>query len=289
MTMVGDAYAGPIVEELGRRSYDPRRCSPSAPGAGNQPEEPAGPARAPAEHHGDQRVRICRRPATWASAQPCAAATPDTFTFREGGMVLAEDYSWFLQPGEAEVGWSARTGRIPLGYFNDRDATIKTFPEVDGIRVVISGDRAALEPDGTLRLFGRDSWWSTPAARRCSSRRSRRCCAVTGCGPTPWWSAGQFALGPGGGGRRRAASRCPCRVRCAARLVRRAHGESSRCPRVLIVDKVRAPRQRQGRLPVGQGDQPPRNSRPRSEMTQRVIDCLVNVHFGGRPKCSRSS
>lgn len=81
----------------------------------------------------------------------------DTFTLREGGLVLSEDYTRFLRPGEAEVGWVAREGRIPLGYFNDPDATRKTFPEIDGKRVVISGDRAALEPDGTLRLFGRDS------------------------------------------------------------------------------------------------------------------------------------
>ena len=55
------------------------------------------------------------------------------------------------------MGWAAREGRIPLGYFNDPDATRKTFPVVDGKRVVISGDRAALEADGTLRLYGRDS------------------------------------------------------------------------------------------------------------------------------------
>ena len=81
----------------------------------------------------------------------------DTFTLREGGLVLSEDYSHFLAPGEHEVGWAAREGRIPLGYFNDPDATRKTFPEVDGKRVVISGDRGALEADGTLRLYGRDS------------------------------------------------------------------------------------------------------------------------------------
>jgi acyl-CoA synthetase (AMP-forming)/AMP-acid ligase II len=44
-----------------------------------------------------------------------------------------------------------------LGYVDDPDATRKTCPEIDGKRVVISGDRAGLEPDGTLRLFGRDS------------------------------------------------------------------------------------------------------------------------------------
>jgi fatty-acyl-CoA synthase len=51
----------------------------------------------------------------------------------------------------------ARTGRIPLGYFEDSVATGKTFPQVAGTRVVISGDRAAIDADGTLRLFGRDS------------------------------------------------------------------------------------------------------------------------------------
>jgi acyl-CoA synthetase (AMP-forming)/AMP-acid ligase II len=71
--------------------------------------------------------------------------------------VVSEDLTRFLSPGDAEVGWVVRTGRIPLGYFDDFDATLKTFPVVEGRRVVVSGDRASLEPDGTLRLFGRDS------------------------------------------------------------------------------------------------------------------------------------
>jgi acyl-CoA synthetase (AMP-forming)/AMP-acid ligase II len=81
----------------------------------------------------------------------------DTFVFREGGLVVSEDYSRFLEPGDKEIGWVARSGRIPLGYLDDPDATRKTFPVVEGQRVVISGDRASLEEDGTLRLFGRDS------------------------------------------------------------------------------------------------------------------------------------
>jgi acyl-CoA synthetase (AMP-forming)/AMP-acid ligase II len=36
-------------------------------------------------------------------------------------------------------------------------ATRKTFPVVEGQRVVISGDRGSLASDGTMRLFGRDS------------------------------------------------------------------------------------------------------------------------------------
>jgi fatty-acyl-CoA synthase len=81
----------------------------------------------------------------------------DTFVLREGALVLSEDYTRFLAPGEDEVGFVARAGRIPLGYFDDEAATRKTFPVVDGQRVVISGDRGSLADDGTLRLFGRDS------------------------------------------------------------------------------------------------------------------------------------
>ena len=81
----------------------------------------------------------------------------ETFHLREGGAVVSEDRSRFLQPGDPEIGWVARSGRIPLGYFNDADATERTFPEIDGKRVVIPGDRASIESDGTLRLYGRDS------------------------------------------------------------------------------------------------------------------------------------
>ena len=157
MTMVGDAYAAPLVAELRRGQYDlsslygigtggaatnlkyQRALLELLPqitlinGYGSSETGNMGFGRS----HGDTRT--------------------DTFTLREGGLVLSEDYSHFLAPGEQEVGWAAREGRIPLGYFNDPDATHKTFPEVAGKRVVISGDRAGLESDGTLRLFGRDS------------------------------------------------------------------------------------------------------------------------------------
>jgi len=157
MTMVGDAYAGPLVAELRRGNYDLSSLAAIGTGgaATNLKYQHALLALLPqltlingygssetgnmgfGNSHGDTRT--------------------DTFTLREGGLVLSEDYSHFLAPGEQEVGWAAREGRIPLGYFNDPDATRKTFPEVDGQRVVISGDRAALEADGTMRLYGRDS------------------------------------------------------------------------------------------------------------------------------------
>lgn len=157
MTMVGDAYAGPLVEELRSGAYD--LSSMYAIGTGGAATNPkhqqallellpqitlingygsseTGNVGFGRSQHGDQK---------------------DTFVLREGALVLSEDYGRFLQSGEQEVGFVARGGRIPLGYFDDEAATRKTFPVVEGQRVVISGDRGSLAPDGSLQLFGRDS------------------------------------------------------------------------------------------------------------------------------------
>jgi 3-oxocholest-4-en-26-oate---CoA ligase len=158
MTMVGDAYAAPIVEELGHRDYDLSSLFAIGTGgaATNLKHQQALLEYLPqitlingygSSETGNMGFGHSQR----------GGAHSDTFAFRTGGLVLSEDYERFLEPGEPEVGWVARTGRIPLGYFDDSAATAKTFPQVQGQRVVISGDRAAVEADGTLRLFGRDS------------------------------------------------------------------------------------------------------------------------------------
>jgi acyl-CoA synthetase (AMP-forming)/AMP-acid ligase II len=157
MTMVGDAYAAPLVEELKRGSYD--LSSLLAIGTGGAATNPkfqralleAMPQITLINGYGSSET------GNMAFGHSQHGQQRETFQLREGGLVLSDDYSRFVKPGDPEVGWVARAGRIPLGYFHDEQATRKTFPEVDGQRVVISGDRASIEPDGTLRLFGRDS------------------------------------------------------------------------------------------------------------------------------------
>jgi 3-oxocholest-4-en-26-oate---CoA ligase len=157
ITMVGDAYAGPLVEELRRGSYD--LSSMFAIGTGGAATNPK-----------YQRALLELLPQItlingYGSSETGnvgfgrsqCGSEKDTFELREGALVVSEDYSRFLQPGENEIGFVARAGRIPLGYFDDEAATRQTFPVVDGRRVVISGDRGSLASDGTLRLFGRDS------------------------------------------------------------------------------------------------------------------------------------
>jgi fatty-acyl-CoA synthase len=72
-------------------------------------------------------------------------------------VVLSADLGRRLSPGEAEVGWLAQTGRVPLGYLGDEAKTEATFPLVDGVRHAVAGDRARLRPDGSIELHGRDS------------------------------------------------------------------------------------------------------------------------------------
>ncbi len=157
MTMVGDAYAGPLVAELQRGRYDLSSLATiGTGGAATNPKYQEAllellPQLTLINGYGSSET------GNMGFGHSRSDIRTDTFTLREGGLVLAEDYSRFLRPGEQEVGWVAREGRIPLGYFDDPEATGKTFPVIDGKRVVISGDRASLESDGTLRLYGRDS------------------------------------------------------------------------------------------------------------------------------------
>jgi 3-oxocholest-4-en-26-oate---CoA ligase len=157
MTMVGDAYAGPLVEELRNGSYD--LSSMYAIGTGGAATNPKHqqallellPQITLINGYGSSET------GNVGFGRSQRGEQKDTFVLREGALVLSEDYGRFLESGEQEVGFVARGGRIPLGYFDDEAATRKTFPVVEGQRVVISGDRGSLAPDGTLQLFGRDS------------------------------------------------------------------------------------------------------------------------------------
>ncbi|MAT93064.1 MAG: AMP-binding protein [Halioglobus sp.] len=60
-----------------------------------------------------------------------------------------------VKPGE--TGIFARSGHIPVGYYNDPVKTAKTFVEVDGKMWLLTGDEARLEEDGSITVYGRGS------------------------------------------------------------------------------------------------------------------------------------
>jgi acyl-CoA synthetase (AMP-forming)/AMP-acid ligase II len=46
---------------------------------------------------------------------------------------------------------------VALGYYNDPEKTAATFPVIDGVRYIVTGDHATVEADGTVQVLGRGS------------------------------------------------------------------------------------------------------------------------------------
>lgn len=157
LTIVGDAYAAPLVRELRRRTYDlPTLYGIGTGGAAINPVHKQAllellPNVFLVEGYGSSET------GGMGFGRSTRGAEAETFAPMPGGTAISNDRTRFLRPGEDEVGWAARVGRVPLGYFGDRAATERTFPEIDGQRMAVPGDRVTVDEDGTIRLLGRDS------------------------------------------------------------------------------------------------------------------------------------
>ena len=82
---------------------------------------------------------------------------PTRFAPSKTAAVLDDTLTRALAVGDPEIGWLAQGGRIPRGYLGDEAKTRATFPEIDGDRWAVAGDRAAWRADGTIELHGRES------------------------------------------------------------------------------------------------------------------------------------
>ncbi len=74
-----------------------------------------------------------------------------------GETVVLDEHLQPVEPGSGVIGKIARTGDIPIGYYNDPQKTAEVFITVDGRRYVMPGDFATIESDGTITLLGRGS------------------------------------------------------------------------------------------------------------------------------------
>jgi fatty-acyl-CoA synthase len=159
MQIVGDAFARPLLDELARRDYalDSLGMLVSGGAILTAAIKDELLARLP-------KVRIVDTLGSSESgaqgAQISVAgekAKSGDFALSPSNVVLSEDLSRVLAPGDPERGWLARAGRVPLGYLGDAAKSARTFPVVDGVRYAVPGDRASVAADGTLHLYGRDS------------------------------------------------------------------------------------------------------------------------------------
>ena len=157
--IVGDAFGRPVLDELDRRARDLSSLTLLISGGAalSAPVKEALLERLPS-------VAIMDGLGSSESGQQASQVTTlgrpistGTFTPGTGMTILSEDLSVILGPGEAEQGWLAQQGRVPLGYLGDADKTARTFPTIDGVRYSVPGDRARLTADGLLELHGRDS------------------------------------------------------------------------------------------------------------------------------------
>jgi 3-oxocholest-4-en-26-oate---CoA ligase len=159
MTIVGDAFARPLLDEMARGKYD--LSSLLIIGSGGAPLSAL-----------NKREFLSLLPqatvldSIGSSETGMQASNPSnkqtgvtTGEFRplSGAGVVSADLSRVLAPGDDEMGWFAQRGRVPLGYFSDADKTAKTFPVIDGVRWSVPGDRARYRADGTIEVLGRDS------------------------------------------------------------------------------------------------------------------------------------
>ena len=159
MTIVGDAFARPLLEGLRERDYDLTSIQTISSGGAILS---AGTKDALLEKLPGARIldvlgsSESGQQATQVSTSGGPATTGD-FELGEGNSVLSEELDRVLGPDEGASGWLARSGPVPLGYYMDAEKTARTFPVIGGIRYSVPGDRAVALPGGGLQLLGRDS------------------------------------------------------------------------------------------------------------------------------------
>ncbi len=159
LLIVGDAFARPLLDEQARRPRDLSALRFVLTGGAI-----LSPALRAELLAAVPQVRIVDVLGSSESGRQAVASTtsgdevgPTRFAPSATAAVLSDDLTRVLEPGDLEIGWLAQSGRIPRGYLGDPEKTAATFPVIAGRRWSVPGDRAALRPDGTVELHGRES------------------------------------------------------------------------------------------------------------------------------------
>ena len=158
LTLVGDAFARPLVDELERRPYDLSNLF--IIGSGGAILSPH--MKEALLRHVPHAMVVDGFGASETGAQGSLAtragdeAKAGKFAMSQG-LVLKEDLSGPLSADSTASGWLARSGHVPLGYYKDAAKTAKTFPVIQGVRYAVPGDHARWGEDGAIVVLGRGS------------------------------------------------------------------------------------------------------------------------------------
>ena len=158
ISIVGDAFARPLVEALDRMPRKPVLPALRTVVSTGVMWSPGVKARL-LEHY-PQLTLMDALGSSEGTGFGMAVATRDAppasarFMVGEHVKVFTEDLRE-VRPGSGETGYIARAGAVPVGYYKDPEKSARTFPVVDGVRYSIPGDLARVDADGTLVLLGR--------------------------------------------------------------------------------------------------------------------------------------
>ncbi len=98
---------------------------------------------------GNNGMATMTKGGTAMKSGPTVSVLGDTVVFDEDLVPVV--------PGSGTIGKIARSGDIPVGYYNDPVKTAEVFINVDGTRYVMPGDFATIEEGGAITLLGRGS------------------------------------------------------------------------------------------------------------------------------------
>ncbi|MBO0692288.1 MAG: AMP-binding protein [Acidimicrobiaceae bacterium] len=161
-SVIGDAVAKPIVEELERAAAEGHPYDLSSLQAiGNTGVIWSAEVKQRFLRHGNFVVRdmiASTEGAGFASMESASGDAVETGRFKLGPNARVVDENLVdVVPGSGQVGYLAATGGLPKGYLNDPEKSARTWPVIDGRRYTMPGDMAILNEDGTVTLLGRSS------------------------------------------------------------------------------------------------------------------------------------
>lgn len=159
LLIVGDAFARPLLDQLDKKSYDLSSLTLLVSGGAvlNVGIKEEILNKLPnimifdgigSSETGSQASNL--------SSKGTGTST-GSFMPQPGNCVLSADLARVLEPGDEDMGWFAKGGRVPLGYLGDQAKTERTFPMLDGLRYSVPGDRARHLESGLIEVLGRDS------------------------------------------------------------------------------------------------------------------------------------
>lgn len=159
LNIAGDAFARPLLEQLGRKHYDLGALRMIFSGAAvlSASVKRGLLEKLPAIAIADTIGASETGPQAASVVRAGEIVSKPSFTLTSSTTVLSSDLSQVLPPSNREIGWMARSGRVPLGYLGDAEKTRSTFPTLGGTRYAVPGDRACWDDQGAIELLGREA------------------------------------------------------------------------------------------------------------------------------------